>query len=96
MNGQPGPRDATQTTLCHLFARVLQVPAPGIDDDFFALGGESVHVVTLISQIATTLGVQIPISAVFDHSTAADLAAHLTGHPAALAAGPGGGTDAPC
>ncbi len=93
MNGQPGPdgiprrapRDATEITLCGLFASVLQVPAVGIDDDFFAQGGESVHVVTLISQIATTLGVEVPLSVVFDYSTVAELAAHLTGSPASPA-----------
>jgi acyl carrier protein len=75
------PAEATtiEATLCRLFAEVLQVPTVGVEDDFFALGAESVHMLTLISQIATTLDIVIPLTVVFDHSTVAELAVHLTG-----------------
>jgi acyl carrier protein len=86
MSEQPGTdgarplatREAAEAALQALFASVLQVPSVSTDDDFFALGGESVHVVTLISEIATTLGVEVPLSSVFDYSTVADLAEYLT------------------
>jgi acyl-CoA synthetase (AMP-forming)/AMP-acid ligase II/thioesterase domain-containing protein len=45
------PRDALERRLCELFGELLDVPRVGIDDDFFALGGESLHVAQLLSRI---------------------------------------------
>ncbi len=75
-----------QQALCALFAEILGLPAVGIDDDFFALGGNSLQVARLLSRVHTALGVEIGVRAVFETPTVAALARHLDG--AALAPAP--------
>ncbi|MGA4838433.1 amino acid adenylation domain-containing protein [Streptomyces sp. G45] len=81
------PRTAREETLAGLFAQVLGVEKVGIDDDFFALGGNSLLATQLTGLIADKLGVRVPIRAVFDRHTIAELshtvkeAAATTGRP---------------
>ncbi|WP_188308508.1 amino acid adenylation domain-containing protein [Streptomyces sp. CBMA123] len=71
------PRNATEQTLCALFAEVLQVAEPSIDDNFFDLGGHSLLATRLTSRIRTALGTELPIRTLFDTPTIAGLAQHL-------------------
>ncbi|GAA3071374.1 non-ribosomal peptide synthetase [Streptosporangium carneum] len=71
------PRDATEETLCALFAEVLGVARVGIDDSFFDLDGQSLLAMRLISRIQAVLGEDLPISALFDAPTVAGLAERL-------------------
>ncbi|MBD0694491.1 non-ribosomal peptide synthetase [Streptomyces sp. CBMA123] len=79
------PRTGTERALSELFAEVLQVAEPSIDDSFFDLGGHSLLATKLVSRIRTALGAELPIRTLFDHPTVAALAAAL---PASGAARP--------
>ena len=81
----PAPRAATPTssswaaaditeTVALLFAEVLQQPEVDEDDDFFALGGDSLIAVGLIARIEETFDVPLTPEAVFADPTPAGVA----------------------
>ena len=69
-----GPRTPREDVLCALFAEVLGLARVGIDDSFFALGGDSIMSIQLVSR-ARKAGLAITPRAVFQHQTVAALAA---------------------
>ena len=68
-----GPRTAREEVLCALFAEVLGLERVGIDDNFFALGGDSIMSIQLVSR-ARRAGLLITPRAVFQHQSVAALA----------------------
>ncbi|WP_338020557.1 non-ribosomal peptide synthase/polyketide synthase [Amycolatopsis sp. CB00013] len=71
--GGRAPETALEKTLCALFAEVLDVPELGADDDFFALGGDSIVAMRLVGR-ARAAGLKITPHDVFAGRTVAALA----------------------
>ena len=71
------PRTPQEDILCGLFAEVLGLERVGIDDNFFALGGDSIMSIQLVSR-ARKAGLVITARAVFGHQTVAALAGVAT------------------
>ena len=67
------PETAREQLLCDLYARALKVPSVGVDDDFFALGGDSIVAVQLLI-LARRAGLELTPRDVFRHRTVAELA----------------------
>ncbi|MGW6724868.1 amino acid adenylation domain-containing protein [Nocardia sp. NPDC055029] len=67
------PLGELETRLADLFARVLGVPSVGVHDSFFAIGGDSILSIQLVS-LARAAGIVFTTREVFEHRTVAKLA----------------------
>ncbi|MFE9326301.1 non-ribosomal peptide synthase/polyketide synthase [Nocardia sp. NPDC052278] len=73
------PVTSAEHAVAEVFAAVLGVDRVGLDDDFFALGGNSLVATQIAARIGAAIDVDIPVRLLFEHSTVAALAAHLPG-----------------
>jgi len=81
------PRTPTEEALAAIWSEVLEVGPVGAHDDFFDLGGHSLLATRVASRVRTVFGVDLPLRAVFEAGTLAELAAVLD---RSLAGGAGG------
>jgi amino acid adenylation domain-containing protein len=72
-----GPRNPVEERIAALWREVLGVERVGIDDSFFALGGHSFLATRLASRIASDFAVDLPLSAILDEPTVAQIAARV-------------------
>jgi acyl carrier protein len=78
-DGAPGhPRadtaDPVQRAVLEAFGQVLRVDAADPDVPFGALGGDSMRAVRVLSRLWRELGVELPVHALGQATTAAELA----------------------
>ncbi|MDA2808972.1 non-ribosomal peptide synthetase, partial [Nocardiopsis suaedae] len=71
------PRTGLERDLCAVAADVLGLPAVGVHDDFFALGGHSLSAARAANRVRAALGADITVRDVFDAPTPARLAARI-------------------
>jgi amino acid adenylation domain-containing protein len=67
------PCTSEERVLCGVFADVLGLPEVGVDQDFFALGGNSLLIVRLAEQVRSELGVELPRHEVYRNPSVARL-----------------------
>jgi len=68
------PRNATEQGLADIWRDVLNLESPGVTDNFFESGGHSLLATQVISRLRTVSGVELPIRAIFESPTIAELA----------------------
>ncbi|WP_433766312.1 non-ribosomal peptide synthetase [Pseudomonas putida] len=68
------PEGHIEQVLAAIWQELLQVEVIGRHDDFFALGGHSLLVVRMTARLRATLGIEVPVSVIFQHPTLIDLA----------------------
>ncbi len=71
------PSTPVEETVADVFATVLGVPRVGADDDFFALGGNSLVAAQAAARIGSALELRVPIQMVFEATTVSALAARI-------------------
>ena len=71
------PRTSLEKELAGIWASILQIKEVSIDDDFFALGGDSLLAVHVLSRIRDVLHLEIDVARFFEASTIAEIARHL-------------------
>jgi amino acid adenylation domain-containing protein len=89
---QPSPREAyvaprtpLEQFLATIWQAILSVDS-SIHDNFFELGGNSIQAAILINKLRAALSETVPVIALFESPTIAELASHLVTHyPRAIA-----------
>ena len=71
-----------EKTLVEIWADLLALPQVGIYDKFLELGGHSLLATQIVTRILDTFQVQLPLSALFEAPTIADMALVITQHQA--------------
>ena len=90
----PAPRPGRQLNqpeaiILEIWARVLRIAQPGLDENFFDLGGDSLGLIEVHAELERALGRSIVVTALFEFPTVRTLANHIadgTKHDNALQA----------
>ena len=75
------PRNAAEEKIATIWRDVLRLDRVGVNDNFFDLGGHSLLLVRVHSQLRLAFAREIPIVEMFRHTTVAALAQFLTQEP---------------
>jgi amino acid adenylation domain-containing protein len=70
------PRDEIEMKLVDIWDAVLGI-SPGIDDDFFSLGGHSLKAMTMLARIHKAFHVKVPLTEIFKRPTIRNLSQYI-------------------
>ncbi|MGW7097533.1 condensation domain-containing protein, partial [Streptomyces sp. NPDC054874] len=73
------PRTPQEETVCAIAAEVFEVEKVEADDNFFLIGGRSLHITKLVSRVRKEFRAEIPLRSVFENPTVAGLVGQLAG-----------------
>ncbi|WP_408637760.1 amino acid adenylation domain-containing protein [Nocardia bovistercoris] len=71
------PATALEQAVAEVYAEVLGVERVGVDDDFFALGGNSLSATRVSARLGAALNVRVPVRLLFEAPTVEALAARV-------------------
>jgi len=72
------PGTPLEGALASIWADILSIDRVGIHDNFFDLGGHSLAASRVISQVIQIFHLELPIKALFDAPTIAEMANRIT------------------
>lgn len=78
------PSTEMQILLAGIWSEVLGIQQLGVDDDFYALGGDSLIAIRVMARLKELLNLNLEVKLIFENSTIATLAAQVEGLQAAL------------
>jgi amino acid adenylation domain-containing protein len=79
------PRTPMESDLVRIWAEVLDLEEVGIHDDFLELGGHSLLATQILTRVIETFQVELPIQALLEKPTVAEMAKVIVLHQAAQA-----------
>ncbi|NMO20133.1 LLM class flavin-dependent oxidoreductase [Pyxidicoccus fallax] len=80
------PQSQLEQQIAEVWRRVLKVEQVGVNDNFFDLGGHSLLMVQVHTQLKAALGQDLPLLKLLEHPTISALARHLRQEPSSGAA----------
>jgi amino acid adenylation domain-containing protein len=71
------PRNEVEVVLAGIWEELFGISRPGIDDNFFVIGGHSLAAMRMVAHIEKTWGIRLPVKTIFHFPTIRSLSGYL-------------------